>query len=123
MNTVIEINNSDVIVHGEYATFEDAENAVRNVKRRVGVVGEVFAATMFEEVEENLQNVTYFDDAEYGYVTFAEASRILGVRYQQVYQRAVTKAKMSWQQTTAMFVSLKDVEIWQEQRKNRAEKE
>jgi hypothetical protein len=125
MNAVIELVEGGVVVHEEFATFEEAEHAVRNVKRRVAVKGEVFAATMFdvevEEVDENAQVVADFDDAEYGFVTFAEAARLLGVRYQQVYQRAVVKAKMTWHYTTSNFVSLKDVEEWREARAKRVE--
>jgi len=116
---VIELQGSDVITHGEYADFDFAEAALKNVKRRAAVKGECFAAVAVEEEvasDFTAADVANFDDAEYGYVTFSEAAKLIGVRYQQVYQRAVTKSLMAWQLTTALFVSLKDVESWKQQR-------
>jgi len=109
MFATIEINNGEVIVHESFDNIEAAEAAVRNVKRRVAVTGEVFAASVFEEVVES-------DFANDGYVTFAQAAEIVGVRYQQVFQRAVDKGKMTWKQTPVNHVLLADVMEWKNKR-------
>lgn len=111
MFATIEINNNDVIVHETYATIEEAEAAVRNVKRRVAVVGEVFAAALFEETES--------DFTANEYMSFADAAKFLGVRYQQVFQRAVDKNKMVYRQTPTNEVLTADVMLWKEKRNAR----
>jgi hypothetical protein len=112
MFAAIEINNNDVIVHAEFDSIEAAEAAVRNVKRRVGVVGEVFAASMFD-VEEIVEN-----NSAPRYVTFAQAAEMLNVRYQQVFQRAVVKGKMRWMQTPVNHVMFDDVMEWKAKRES-----
>jgi hypothetical protein len=108
MNAVIEINNNEVIVHGEFENVDSAESAIRNIKRRVAVTGECFVATMFEDVDVN--------ESAPQYITFAQAAEMLSVRYQQVFQRAVVKGKMRWMQTPVNHVALEDVLVWKAKR-------
>jgi hypothetical protein len=54
--------------------------------------------------------------AQNGYVTFAQAAEIVGVRYQQVFQRAVVKGHMTWKQTPTNQVLLADVLEWKAKR-------
>jgi hypothetical protein len=110
MNAVIEINNNDVIVHETFDSAEQAESALRNVKRRVAVKGECFVATMYEVEEVDV------NESAPQYVTFAQAAEMLGVRYQQVFQRAVVKGKMRWMQTPVNHVMLEDVMAWKAKR-------
>jgi hypothetical protein len=110
MFAAIEINNSGVIVHETFDSIEAAENAVKNVKRRVAVTGEVFAAAMFDE------EVVESDFAASEYVSFADAARFVGVRYQQVFQRAVVKGKMSWRQVPENQVLFADAVAWKDKR-------
>jgi hypothetical protein len=123
MFTVIEINNSGVVTHGEYDSIEAAEAARVNIRRRASVTGECFAASMFdEEIDANESSIV----ASVGVFTmtdcfmpFGEAAALLGVRYQQLYQRAVVKAKMSWQARPALWVSGNDVADWKAAREQR----
>ena len=112
---VVEIIDNDVIVHETMNDFDFAIKTVRNVKRRVGVNGEVVTAFMFDEESEIVNDS--IPDSEY--VTFSRASEILGVRYQQVFQRAVVKGKMKWFQSPVNHVLLKDVMDWKTKRESR----
>lgn len=107
---VVELNGSDVIVHESFDDFDAAEAAVRNIKRRVAVIGEVVATSVYEDVVES--NFV----AQDGYISFGDAARLLNVRYQQVFQRAVTKGKMAWRQSPENEVLLADVLVWQSKR-------
>jgi hypothetical protein len=107
---VVELVDGNVIVHESFDDFDAAVAAVRNVKRRAAVSGEVVAAAAFDEevIESN-----YAAD---GYITFAAAAELVGVRYQQVFQRAVVKGKMSWKQTPTNHVLLQDALEWKQKR-------
>jgi hypothetical protein len=51
--------------------------------------------------------------AESQYVPFAECAKVLGVRFQQVYQRAVVRGKMRWIETPKhKLVHVDDVQAW-----------
>ncbi len=51
------------------------------------------------------------------YIKFSEAALICKCRFQQVYQRAVVRGKMSWRDEGKFkTVSLKDVEEWKANR-------
>jgi hypothetical protein len=109
MNGVIEIVNNEVKIHEMFEEVDAAEAAMRNIKRRVAVTGEVLLATICDEVVES-------DSAQFGYISFADAAVMLSVRYQQVFQRAVTKGKMRWIQTPVNHVMVEDVLAWKAMR-------
>lgn len=51
------------------------------------------------------------------YMKFAECSKLLGVRFQQVYQRAVVRGKMQWIESgKSKYVLKADVSAWQKVR-------
>jgi hypothetical protein len=58
------------------------------------------------------------ENAEPNYISFGFAAKVLGVRYQQVYSRAVTKNKMRWIERGLLHVHLDDVKKWNEIRQN-----
>jgi len=114
MYNIIEtrLNGEIVITHELNVAAEDVKRMIYNVQRRAKVSGAVTALEIVEEV----QNDFVTQD---GYVTFANAAIMLGVRYQQVFQRAVTKNKMRWIQTPVNHVMLADVLEWKEKRATR----
>jgi hypothetical protein len=102
---------------------EDVKRHVRNIQRRVGTVGTISARLV--AVENDHVAVDMIDEADPdngGYITFAEAAELLGIRYQQVFQKAVVKGKLRWQQTTANFVALADIRKWAQERAERKAK-
>jgi hypothetical protein len=52
------------------------------------------------------------------YVSFGFAAKVLGVRYQQIYARAITKNKMRWIEKGLLHVHVDDVKTWIEIRAN-----
>jgi excisionase family DNA binding protein len=52
-------------------------------------------------------------EAHADYIPFAEAAKTLGVRFQQVYQRAVVRGKMRWVDAgKRKLVHKADVQAW-----------
>jgi hypothetical protein len=122
--------DGQIISHGQVHE-DDAKARVYNIKRRVAVVGEVstreveVAPVGAPVVENDYVAAAAIDEASPaggGYITFAEAAELLGIRYQQVFQKAVVKGKLRWQQTTSNFVSLADVQKWAQERIERKAK-
>ncbi len=58
-------------------------------KNKAAVQKEEKVVVEIEEVKEPKVDLT-------DYMSFAEAAKSLGVRFQQVYQRAVVRSKMHW---------------------------
>lgn len=112
MFNVIETQTDGTIIIHDTVEEADVKRVVYNVKRRANVVGEVTAVEIVE-IEEIVENNYVEHD---GYISFGDAARMLGVRYQQVFQRAVTKGKMSWRQSPENEVWLQDVVTWQQKR-------
>jgi predicted transcriptional regulator len=111
MFNVIETQeDGTIVVHAENVNPEDVKRIVYNVSRRAKVVGEVSAQEIVEEVVES------DFAAQDGYISFGDAARMLQVRYQQVFQRAVTKNKMGWRQVPENQVLLADVLEWRNKR-------
>jgi predicted alpha/beta hydrolase family esterase len=135
MYAVIEIQGLETLVHDAFDNVEATEAALRNVKRRKAVTGECFVAFVDEAADVNesmvaldLPGVQVFDFptavvevVNDGWMSFGEAARSLGVRYQQLYQRAVVKGKMLWRSTPAHEVAAADVEAWRVARAKRNE--
>jgi hypothetical protein len=115
---VVELQGADALVHGEYESYETAEAQRLNIRRRAKVTGECVVAMYDEAVDVNesfaaaIATVDVFEMPD-RFIAFSDAAAQLGVRYQQLYQRAVVKGKMMWQQRPALFVRVQDVEEWQ----------
>lgn len=136
MFKIIETREDGEVVDHGTCHADDVKGRLYNLKRRVSVVGVLTAVeikegpTVEEEApaEEPVESdhvallVDEADPSNGGYITFAEAAELLGVRYQQVFQKAVVHGKLRWQQTTANFVSLSDVQKWAQERFERKAK-